>query len=573
MRTSRKGQISLLALGAGGVLALGAAAMVMLRSGGPAANRAADVFTARRGGFEILLPVNGELVAIDQLDVRNRLDSQAVITFIVEEGAKVNAGDVLLKLNDDELRTKVADATDQAKLADAAAVAAASELDIITKERESELAKARVAVRSAELALSAWKEGEHPSKMLELTTAVEAARRNRQRLAERFDESKRLHELKFISTNDLRQDEIALLEEEARLEQAKLDLHVYERYQSVQELERKDSELEQARGELERAEQRFDAKLRSAQTDLESKKHQLESRRERHRLLEQQLSYCTLTAPTPGLVVYQSSMSGWWGGEGPPQVGTQLWPNQQVLILPDTTRMAASVRVSEALSGQVKIGQRATIVCEAMPDRTFTGVIDRVGVLAEQQHRWLDPNRRNYTVRIVLDGVNEWGLKPSMQCKAQINVGRVDDAVYVPVHSVNRRGSTSFVYLVKGQGVAEHKVAAGRASELYIEIAEGLAEGDVVLVRQPQPEEIVERLNIPDDPEKRGEVVESAAPAQSPAATPSSVEATQLQPSAETTPAAGDDEPASDSLPPEPESASTDSENSEAQPAATPGAK
>ena len=74
------------------------------------------------------------------------------------------------------------------------------------------------------------------------------------------------------------------------------------------------------------------------------------------------------------------------------------------MILPDVSQMVASVKVNEALSGQIKPGQPASVVCDALPDRTLTGEVASVGVLA-QTGGWRDPNRRDYTVTVLLDDI------------------------------------------------------------------------------------------------------------------------------------------------------------------------
>jgi len=40
---------------------------------------------------------------------------------------------------------------------------------------------------------------------------------------------------------------------------------------------------------------------------------------------------------------------------------------------------------------------------DAYPGRVFTGEVDSIGVMAESQGRWMNPNRREYTIKIALD--------------------------------------------------------------------------------------------------------------------------------------------------------------------------
>ncbi len=120
--------------------------------------------------------------------------------------------------------------------------------------------------------------------------------------------------------------------------------------------------------------------------------------------------------------------------------------------------------------------------------------MQQIGVLAESGG-WRDPNRRDYTVKVLLTDGNDLGLKPSMRCKAEIYVGVVEDALYVPLQAIFREGPTAFVYVADGHGFSERAVETGEASGLYVEITGGLNEGESVLLREPKAREIVARLS------------------------------------------------------------------------------
>jgi hypothetical protein len=119
-----------------------------------------------------------------------------------------------------------------------------------------------------------------------------------------------------------------------------------------------------------------------------------------------------------------------------------------------------------------------------------------IGVLAST-YGWRDPNRRDYTVRIKLNDGADLGLKPSMRCSAQIHLGRVESALFVPIQAVFRSGGRAFVYVPQDGGYAQRQVELGRVSELNVEILSGLNEGETVLLRSPAPEEIVAKLPPP----------------------------------------------------------------------------
>ena len=52
-----------------------------------------------------------------------------------------------------------------------------------------------------------------------------------------------------------------------------------------------------------------------------------------------------------------------------------------------------------------------------------------VSVLLAASGGWRDPNRREYTVKSALEADPSMGLKPAMRCKAEILLGRVEDAL------------------------------------------------------------------------------------------------------------------------------------------------
>ncbi len=457
-----------------------------------------DRATARQGSFDVVLPVSGELAALRKIEVRNKLEGRSIITEIAPEGKRVAAGDLLIKLAEEELITKLKDAEDKLKTAQGEVIAAEQNLSIKEQEKQSELDKADVAVRMADLGFQGWLNGDVVKKRQELATALETNRIDAERLAKRFDEAKSLVEKGFISRDDYEKDRVALIQANAKVKQADIDIKVYDEFQYPQDEAKKKSDLDQARAERGRTEQKKDAELVKARTELDSARFKQQTAQERLDQTKQQIAYCTVNAPSDGLVVYASSLeSGGWGRGSetpPPQAGTELKPNELVMILPDTSAMVANLKVSEALSGRIKPGQRVTVFSDASPGVPISGDVLGVSVLAESGG-WRDPNRRDYTVRVALEQRDDLALKPSMRCKAQILLDEVREALSVPVQAVFRKGRASFVYVPDGGGFAQKLVRVGRTSEVDAEIVDGLAAGDVVLLREPRADEITSQLS------------------------------------------------------------------------------
>jgi len=451
-----------------------------------------------RGDFDMVIPVSGELSALRQVEVRNLLEGRAVITEIVSEGKRVAKGDVLVRFASEETADRNKDLQDKLKTAQTEAISAEQALAIKRNEKASEMDKARLQVQLAELALEGWRSGDQVSKRQQLATALEAATIDAQRLQKRFGESEALVVKGFISRDEFERDRIAMIQADAKMKQSALDIDVYEKFQRPQDEAKRKSDLDQATAELGRTEQRKDSEIVKAISDLESAQFRAKTAQERLDQGQRQLGNTTIDSPTEGLVVYASSLeSGGWGRGGgessPPTAGTEVKPNELIMIIPDISQMVASLKVSEALSGRIKPDQEVTVFSDANPNVPIVGTVLNVSVLAESGG-WRDPNRRDYKVRVLLDDSHGLDLKPSMRCKASILLGRAEDVLSIPVQAVFREGVASYVYVPDGKGFSQRQVRLGRSSELQVEVVDGLGEGDEVLLREPSADEIIVRL-------------------------------------------------------------------------------
>jgi hypothetical protein len=128
----------------------------------------------------------------------------------------------------------------------------------------------------------------------------------------------------------------------------------------------------------------------------------------------------------------------------------------------------------------------------------LTGQVDSISVLAASGG-WRDPNLREYTVKIAIDGDNaDRELKPSMRADAEIRLGRVEDVLTIPVQSVFREGEVSYVYEKQGERFVKTPVRIGRRSTTEAEVVAGLDGGERVLLREPRPGEIIDRPFSPE---------------------------------------------------------------------------
>jgi len=236
------------------------------------------------------------------------------------------------------------------------------------------------------------------------------------------------------------------------------------------------------------------AQLASRSADVDNQREQVKLTEARLAKLNEQKASAEITAPQDGMVVYQSSVEGfrWGGNDGPLQIGQEIYPNQLIIALPDTSTMVGVVRVHEALAGNIRPGQEATLKVDAAGGRVFTGRVESIGVMAESGG-WGDRNLREYTVRIAIDSSPSDELKPAMRVESRLVLDRVGETLTVPIQAVYSEGPVQFVYKPEGNKFTRVPVRVGKRSDTIAEILGGLAEGEVALLRKPAPGEVISK--------------------------------------------------------------------------------
>ncbi len=471
----------------------GAAVVIKPWDSGSSESRSSDLAPAHRTGFEMTTNATGELEAKEQIEIRSKLETQSTIVEVVDEGTLVNKGDVLVKLNTASIQDQIDEELVRVESSRADVEAAVNAEKIQISENDSRLRAGQMRLDIAELALQQWRDGDVVKQRQNLTLSIEQAQRQLKRLRDRFERSEELLTEGFVSQNERDLDEIAFIDAQAKLETARLDKLVYETYQHPRDEKSKLNEVEEARAELDRIITQNEINLSSKRSTLDNRQRTFELRASKLAKLQEQLEYATIIAPSAGMVVFATSMqqnNRWGGNEGPLQIGSNVRPNDLLMVLPDTSEMIAAVRVHESLAGRIRPGLKTAVKIDAAGGSTFAGQVASIGVLAEGGG-WRDPNRREYTVRIALDPTQGQGvLKPSMRAEAIITMGTIEDALTVPVQSVFNDGPVRFVYVPDGSSYRRQPVGLGRRSDVLAEITSGLQEGALVLTREPAPAEI-----------------------------------------------------------------------------------
>jgi len=220
------------------------------------------------------------------------------------------------------------------------------------------------------------------------------------------------------------------------------------------------SELDAADADLRVAEARYHEALE----EVRSRVALVAERRTQLRIAEQQLADATLRAPFDGAVRERHLSIGAYLDVGAPVVTiVRIHPLRLRLPLPE--REAASVRVGQSVRVQLN---------GAPAETAATGRVARVSPAVDETTR---------TVLIEAEIPNaDGGLRPGAFATAEVVTDPAQSAVLVPSSSVVTFAGVTKVLGVSEGRVVEKRIRPGRKVGDTIEVLDGLAAGEAVIV-------------------------------------------------------------------------------------------
>jgi len=363
-------------------------------------------------------------------------------------------------------------------------------------------------------------DGEAKQKLRKFEDDLQVAQKELGQAQTTLDGTRRLFEKGFVTKTDSERDEIAFENSRLKVQTAESARDLFLKYDFVRSAEDSLSKFADAVRELDKARRVAISKLAQAKAKLKSAQGQYQVQKRQRDDLNEQLDKCTLRAQKPGLVVYGSAGDEmfYFGGEERIREGATVRERQAIITIPDMTRMAVKVKIHESYIKKIRKGQKARITVDAFPDKALTGEVTKVGVLPDSQNRWMNPDLKVYLTTITVDGV-----KPGMSAKVEILVDKIDNCVYVPVQAVSPDGDKQVCYIGRASNPERREVQIGEFNDEFIEIKNGLHEGELVLLRPPQGVETQAPSQTQDHkpPAEKGKEP-AAAPAATPAAKPAS---------------------------------------------------
>jgi RNA polymerase sigma factor (sigma-70 family) len=435
--------------------------------------RADELITTRvkPGSLVVTFLERGSLEAARVTDIFSAIEGTTTILSIVPEGTSVTKGAIICELDSASLRDELV------------------KTQIAVQSAESDYQKARIEREVAEIALKEYTELKFNNELNSVKGEVAAAQSGLQRAETRLDRTRRARRRLFDVLASKKgavapADIIAELDVEDRVEA------------SEQAVSRENSALVLAKSrQLVLEKYTKDKTSKSLVLEVEQKRSvelakraSWELQKSKAKAIDRQIAACTITAPVAGRVVRASDHRRGLSQINPQiEEGATVRERQKIVSLLDPagpTQVSAKVHGSRI--DKIVLGMKVKIRVDAFPTLLFNGEVVEVNPLPDAPI--LDPsNAKVYTTKVKIDnGIP--GLRPGMTAQVEFLVAVRDNVLSVPVQSVVvHEGKDRVAVRKPGGGIEWREVTVGLSNEKFVEITQGIAAGDTVILNPLPP--------------------------------------------------------------------------------------
>ena len=399
----------------------------------------------RKGLLRVTVNDDGNVESAANVDLKCQVQGGSQILWIIPQGSEVKAGDLLVKLNSSAIEELI---TSQ-KILHERAVA-----DQVLAE--TELAVAKIAVKE-------YEDGTVVKEQQTAAANIVIAKENLKSSENLLRHSERMFRKGYVNRLQLETNQFAV-------ERNKLELDAMQTTQQVLVEYTKPKMLKELLSKQEAAQ----AKVLAMKAAADLEKTKLDR-------LNEQLARCTIKAPQDGMVIYANDRGGRSRTEAAMvEEGAMVREMQSLIQLPDLNYMQVNTLIHETKIDKVRPGLPATI---RIRGTELQGIVKSVNNQPEPGN-WFSSDVKEYAAKVTIeDSKAASALKPGMTAEVEILVRELPDALQVPLLGVVQEGEENVCYLLKDEaGYERRPVKVGMANTSFIEIKEGLAKNDDVIL-------------------------------------------------------------------------------------------
>lgn len=195
------------------------------------------------------------------------------------------------------------------------------------------------------------------------------------------------------------------------------------------------------------------------------------------RYQEERLRDTEIVSPFEGLIVRRDR-----------DPGDIVVPGGSILQLVSTKEMWISAWVDETAMAELATGQPARVVFRSVPDKSYPGEVVRLGLEVDRE-------TREFLVDVrVKELPANWAI--GQRAEIHLETGRKPGAVIVPERMLAWHSDKPGVFVMDGDKARWRPVTLGLRGREEVEILQGLAIGDCVIVSSNAEKPLVEGLRV-----------------------------------------------------------------------------
>ncbi len=442
-----------------------------------------------KGELKVDLAVVGSLDAARTHMVSSSIrGDRGKIIYLVEDGATVAKGDVLVRLDPTPFETEIHRLRGEVRSLEAAVESAGHMLKWEQNQAERQIQSAHFDLKVARLELRRLVEGDGPLQLAQFKSDRDNAKEEYDRYQAYAVDLEKIKDQGIANSNELAmaQKKIKELGEKYRSHR--------DRYESYQKhvlpalVETARAKVDKTAMDLEQMRKGAALKVAREAASVTEIKGKLETAQGSLNQAVMELKKTVIRAPFGGITILYETFRD--GQKRKPRVGDLVWQNQPLLYLPDISTMIVKSQVREVDLHKVGVGQSCSVRVDAYPETAFEGTVTNIGMLATQQFEQ-DLGEKYFQITVTLKGENR-KLRPGMTARTTVKGDPAQETLFVPVQAIFDNGVERYCYRVEKEGHFRKRiVTTGRQNEDVVEILAGLEAGQRVTLLRPPAEKIM----------------------------------------------------------------------------------
>ncbi len=433
-----------------------------------------------RGDLVVSILQAGELQAKSSRDLLNEAYPDAKIVEIVEDGAFVTNGQRLVVLESSALQERYLDQKSDVAEAEASLKLAEETLEIAKLKNIADLESAELKLEFAALDLQKYEEVEYTQMVDKASSDIYLAEQELKKARSDLEGTQVLFDKEYANQDELDSDKLGVERKQIEVRNKTKDLEILKKYTSVKQRKELENAGANAKSALERLKKTIVSDVMSKQAGIESRKTRLKIEQNQLAIREEQLENTTILADFAGQVFYPKG-GGRRGSDQTIEEGTTVYYRQSILSFPDLSAWNIRVGIPEAMIDKVSVGQQAVATLDALPGVILHAQVEKVSAVPDSQG-WFSTGVKTYTIMLAVEDGTDAPLKPGMSATVEIVTDSMSQVLHVPIQSVVSSGDQRYVYAIRRGRRNLREVQTGKYNTTRIEIMEGLAEGDELLL-------------------------------------------------------------------------------------------